>query len=245
MFNKKIALVLAAVTTALALAACGGQDVSAPASVSTSQSVSSARQTTESKAKESASAAQDKSAASGSEKNTSSSAAKSAASGSTKAADTKAATDKSGSGTTTGGTTTGNNTTGNNTTGNTTGGNTTGSNTTGSTGNSQADTGKTDTSAGDKTPAATPTPGGIVEGGLDNVIPGGGITDQDGGNAEFVERPDPAPAPSEDSGNLVTNGGNGNDIISGAPERNPDGTWEGDGGNATPGDQVIPPEPVA
>ena len=232
MFNKKIALVLAAVTTALALAACGGQDVSAPASVSTSQSVSSARQTTESKAKESASAAQDKSAVSGSEKNTSSSAAKSAASGSTKAADTKAATDKSGSGTTTGGTTTGSNTTGAQT----------GSD---STGNSQADTGKTDTSAGDKTPAATPTPGGIVEGGLDNVIPGGGITDQDGGNAEFVERPDPAPVPSEDSGNLVTNGGNGNDIISGAPERNPDGTWEGDGGNATPGDQVLPPEPVA
>ena len=221
MFNKKIALVLAAVTTALALAACGGQDVSAPASVSTSQSVSSARQTTESKAKESASAAQDKSAASGSEKNTSSSAAKSAASGSTKAADTKTATDKSGSGTTTGG------------------------NTTGSTGNSQADTGKTDTSADDKTPAATPTPGGIVEGGLDNVIPGGGITDQDGGAAEIGGRPDPAPVPSEDSGNLVTNGGNGNDIISGAPERNPDGTWEGDGGNATPGDQVIPPEPVA
>ena len=215
MFNKKIALVLAAVTMALALAACGGQDVSAPASVSTSQSVSSARQTTESKAKESASAAQDKSAASGS----------------TKAADTKAATDKSGSGTTTAGNTTGS-----------TAGAQTGSE---STGNSQADTGKTDTSAGDKTPAATSTPGGIVEGGLDNVIPGGGITDQDGGNAEFVERPDPAPVPSEDSGNLVTNGGNGNDIISGAPERNPDGTWEGDGGNATPGDQVIPPEPVA
>lgn len=224
MFNKKIALVLAAVTTALALAACGGQDVSAPASVSTSQSVSSARQTTESKAKESASAARDKSAASGS----------------TKAADTKTATDKSGSGTTTGGTTTGTTTAGN-TTGSTAGAQT-GSD---STGNSQADTGKTDTSAGDKTPAATPTPGGIVEGGLDNVIPGGGITDQDGGNAEFVERPDPAPVPSEDSGNLVTNGGNGNDIISGAPERNPDGTWEGDGGNATPGDQVIPPEPVA
>ena len=36
MFNKKIAAVLAAVTAAFTLAACGAQDVSAPASVSTS-----------------------------------------------------------------------------------------------------------------------------------------------------------------------------------------------------------------
>ena len=41
----------------------------------------------------------------------------------------------------------------------------------------------------------------------------------------------------------MTGGGNINDVIPSAPERNPDGTWEGDGANATSANQAIPPEP--
>ena len=52
--------------------------------------------------------------------------------------------------------------------------------------------------------------------------------------------PDPAPVPDQGNtapeGGAITGGGNGNDIIPGAPDKNPDGTWEGDGGNA----EIVP-----
>ncbi|WP_394963015.1 hypothetical protein [Candidatus Allofournierella excrementigallinarum] len=119
--------------------------------------------------------------------------------------------------------------------------------------------------APDPTPAPAPNPtpapdtgnndGNLVTGGgnINDIIPGApeknpdGTWEGDGGNAtpgDQVIPPEPDPAPPADNGNLVTGGGNINDIIQGAPEQNPDGTWEGDGGNATPGDQVIPPEPT-
>lgn len=171
MFNKKIAAVLAAVTAAFTLAACGAQDVSAPASVSTSQSASST-QTAESKGKESASDSQDKSTSAESEKAATSSAGKSAASGSTKAADNKTATSKATGGETPAGTQTN----------------------TGKTGTNQTDTGKTGTSTDSKTPAATPAPGsnagtghnpneGGAIGGGNTTVPGDGSWAVDGGNA--------------------------------------------------------------
>lgn len=43
--------------------------------------------------------------------------------------------------------------------------------------------------------SSTPPSGGIIDGGLDNVIPGGGITDQDGGNAAPPEDAPMAPPP--------------------------------------------------
>ena len=42
----------------------------------------------------------------------------------------------------------------------------------------------------------------------------------------------------------MTGGGNINDVIPSAPERNPDGTWEGDGANAVFDDGAVPPPPV-
>ena len=122
--------------------------------------------------------------------------------------------------------------------------------------------------APDPTPAPAPNPtpapdtgnndGNLVTGGgnINDIIPGApeknpdGTWEGDGGNAETIERPDPAPAPDPvpdpvppaDNGNLVTGGGNINDIIQGAPEQNPDGTWEGDGGNA---ETIERPAPAA
>ena len=121
-------------------------------------------------------------------------------------------------------------------------------------------------------PNPTPAPdtgnnGGnaVTDGGHGNdIIPGApeknpdGTWEGDGGNAEFDEgavppppivnpEPEPAPAPdpvppADNGGNAVTDGGHGNDIIQGAPEQNPDGTWEGDGGNA---ETIERPAPAA
>lgn len=137
---------------------------------------------------------------------------------------------------------------------------------------STATGGETVSGGNDKTPDPTPAPapnptpapdtgnndGNLVTGGgnINDIIPGApeknpdGTWEGDGGNAETIERPDPAPAPDPvpdpvppaDNGNLVTGGGNINDIIQGAPEQNPDGTWEGDGGNA---ETIERPAPAA
>ena len=135
---------------------------------------------------------------------------------------------------------------------------------------STATGGETVSGGNDKTPDPTPAPapnptpapdtgnnGGnaVTDGGHGNdIIPGApeknpdGTWEGDGGNAEYnpapiPPEPDPAP-PADNGGNAVTNGGHGNDIIQGAPEQNPDGTWEGDGGNAEYNPAPIPPEPT-
>ena len=130
-------------------------------------------------------------------------------------------------------------------------------------------TGGETVSGGNNTPAPTPVPapdptpapdtgnndGNLVTGGgnINDIIPGApeknpdGTWEGDGGNAEYNPAPippEPDPAPPADNGNLVTGGGNINDIIQGAPEQNPDGTWEGDGGNAEYNPAPIPPEPT-
>ncbi|MDY5008585.1 hypothetical protein [Candidatus Allofournierella merdipullorum] len=171
-----------------------------------------------------------------SEKTAASSAGKSAASGSSKTADNKTATSKATGGETPAGTQTN----------------------TGKTGTNQTDTGKTGTSTDSKTPAATPAPGsnagtghnpneGGAIGGGNTTIPGDGSWAVDGGNAEFVERPTPAPVAPEPDSNIGTgvNPNEGGAIGGGNTTIPGDGSWAVDGGNAEYSPAPLPPEPVA
>lgn len=135
---------------------------------------------------------------------------------------------------------------------------------------STATGGETVSGGNEKTPNPTPAPApnptpapdtgnnsgnAVTDGGHGNdIIPGApeqnpdGTWEGDGGNAEYnpapiPPEPDPVP-PADNGGNAVTDGGHGNDIIQGAPEQNPDGSWEGDGGNAEYNPAPIPPEPT-
>ena len=99
---------------------------------------------------------------------------------------------------------------------------------------------------------STTTGGGNVSGGNNNTAPAptpAPAPDPTPAPAPVptpAPAPDPTPAPAPDpapdqgntapEGGAITGGGNGNDIIPGAPDKNPDGTWEGDGGNA----EIVP-----
>ena len=130
----------------------------------------------------------------------------------------------------------------------TTGGNTANS---GNSNNSTTTTGGGAVSGGNNN-GSTTTGGGNVSGGNNNTAPAptpAPAPDPTPAPAPVptpAPVPDPTPAPAPDpapdqgntapEGGAITGGGNGNDIIPGAPDKNPDGTWEGDGGNA----EIVP-----
>lgn len=122
--------------------------------------------------------------------------------------------------------------------------------------NDSTATGGENVSVGNNTPAPTPAPapdptpvpdtgnnsgntppsGGIVDGGLDNVIPGGGITDQDGGDAtpgDQVIPPEPAPETNTPPSGGIVDGGLDNVIPGG-------GITDQDGGDAVIGGRPDP-----
>lgn len=130
----------------------------------------------------------------------------------------------------------------------TTGGNTANS---GNSNNSTTTTGGGAVSGGNNNNGSTTTGGGNVSGGNNNTAPAptpAPAPDPTPAPAPVptpAPAPDPTPAPvpdpAPDQGNTAPEGGaaggNGNDIIPGG------GTTDGDGANATPGDQVIAPPP--
>ena len=88
----------------------------------------------------------------------------------------------------------------------------------------------------DPTPVPPAQEGGAAGGSLGDIIPGGGTTDGNGGDAEIGGRPDPAPvSPAQEGGGI----GQGNVTIPGG------GTTDGNGGDAAPPeDAPIAPPPV-
>lgn len=124
-------------------------------------------------------------------------------------------------------------------------------------------TGGNTANSGNSSNSTTTTGGGAVSGGNNNGSTTTGGGNVSGGNNNTAPAPTPAPAPdptpapapaptpapapapapdpAPDQGNTAPEGGaaggNGNDIIPGG------GTTDGDGANATPGDQVIAPPP--
>lgn len=112
--------------------------------------------------------------------------------------------------------------------------------------NSTSTTGGGAVSGGSSNNNTTTTGGSVVSGGNDNKAPAPTPAPAPDPTPAPAPAPTPAPAPDPapvpDQGNTapeggaITGGGNGNDIIPGAPDKNPDGTWEGDGGNA----EIVP-----
>ena len=149
-------------------------------------------------------------------------------------------------------TTTGDKNTGSNNGSTSTGGGTTnGGNNGGST-----STGGGNTSGGNNNAGTgnNPNEGGAAGGDGNQVVPGDGSWAENGGDAtpgDQVIPPEPVPestpAPQAPADNAGTGnnpneggaaGGDGNQVVPG------DGSWAENGGDATPGDQVIPPPPT-
>ena len=149
-------------------------------------------------------------------------------------------------------TTTGDKNTGSNNGSTSTGGGTTnGGNNGGST-----STGGGNTSGGNNNAGTgnNPNEGGAAGGDMNGVVPGDGSWAVDGGDAtpgDQVIPPEPVPestpapqAPADNAGtgnNPNEGGAAGGDMNGVVPG---DGSWAVDGGDATPGDQVIPPPPT-